>query len=346
MNVGSIKFFFYDRCSGSRDSQIHYMYQDIHSILAKYFSGQATAEEAEMVKNWAVASDENAADFNLLEKLWQRSGEQEQQVFNTEIAWRTVHGKITAAQSPSKVLRLIVRRAMAAAAVIILAIGAWWIFFPHSAAQTILADTEVREVHMKDGSTIYLRKGASLEIAKGYGDNNRNLSLDGEAFFEVTPNKKVPFIINTSSTRIQVVGTSFLVNTNDDQVALKVRTGLVSFSSKRDENINLMVAAGEQALFQENELEKTGAAGRNFDSWRTQQLVFVNTPLQSVAADIREHFRINFSIAAADSARIANITLTAQFNNQPLDSVLHDLSVLSTYTIRKIDDVHYEIGIK
>lgn len=324
----------------------HCMHEEIHSILAKYFSGQATAEETEMVKNWAGASEENAADFNLLEKLWHRSGEQEQQVFDTDQAWQTVHGKINAVKSPSKMLRLIVRRAVAAAAVIILALGAWWIFKPQGAAQTILADTEIKEVRMKDGSTIYLRKGATLQVAKGYGENRRSLSLEGEAFFEVTPDKEVPFIVNTSSTRVQVVGTSFLVNTNDNKVALTVKTGLVSFSSKSDGNKKILVAAGEQALFEENELEKTGNADRNADAWRTKQLVFENTPLNTVAAEIRDYYGIDLKIAAADSSRIASTTMTARFNNQPLDAVLKELTAISTYSIRKIDSLHYEIGIK
>ncbi len=322
------------------------MHEDIHSILAKYYSGQATAEEAEMVKNWAGASEENAADYNLLEKLWHRSGEQEQQVFETDQAWQAVHGKINAVKPPSKMLRLMVRRAVAAAAVIILALAAWWIFTPPGAAHTILADTEVKEVRLKDGSTIYLRKGATLQVAKGYGENSRSLSLEGEAFFEVTPNQEVPFIVTTSSTRVQVVGTSFLVSTNDDKVALTVRTGLVSFSSKSDADKKILVAAGEQALFQENELEKTGNADRNADAWRTKQLVFENTPLTTVTADIRNYFGIDLKIAPADSSRIAATIVAARFNSQPLDTVLKELSVISTYRIRKLDSLHYEIGIK
>src|ERR1700754_5009037 len=107
------------------------MQQDIHSLLAKYFSGQASAEETGMVKEWAGASEENAADFRLLENLWNRSGEQENHVFDTERAWQPVNATLQNNRK-SKIVSLFTKRAMVAAAAIILLLGAWWLFIPSS----------------------------------------------------------------------------------------------------------------------------------------------------------------------------------------------------------------------
>ena len=60
---------------------------------------------------------------------------------------------------------------------------------------------------------------------------DRKLNLTGEAFFEVAPDTSLPFIIAAANTQVRVVGTSFLVKTDNDQVELVVKTGKVQFSN-------------------------------------------------------------------------------------------------------------------
>ena len=185
------------------------MQENIHGLLGKYFNGQASAEEADVVKNWATASEENAADFRLLEKLWDKTGEQEQHVFDTNHAWLSVHARLQNATQRPKTITMVTRRAVAIAAAIILLLGAWWIFFPSRGIHTITADTAIKQVQMDDGSTIWLRDGATIEYANSYGKQDRKLNLTGEAFFEVAPDTSLPFIIAAANTQVRVVGTSF-----------------------------------------------------------------------------------------------------------------------------------------
>lgn len=314
------------------------MQQDIHSLLAKYFSGQASAEETGMVKEWAGASEENAADFRLLENLWNRSGEQENHVFDTEQAWQSVNATLQNNRK-SKIVSLFTKRAMVAAAAIIVLLGAWWLFIPSSPAHTITADNGSKEVDLADGSKIYLRKGASIAYDKNYGNDNRNVVLNGEAFFEVQPNAALPFIITADQTKVQVVGTSFLVNTNGDEVSLFVRTGKVNFSSGNEKEL---VVAGEKALYASNEITKEKNSAENFDAWRSKMLVFDRTALKQAIADINNYYGIDIRIK---EPQMESTQITARFNDQPLQTVLDELSLISTYKIRKLDDTHYEISI-
>jgi transmembrane sensor len=318
------------------------MPEDIHSLLAKYFSGQTSAEETDMVKKWAVASEENAADFRLLENLWNRSGEHQQEGFDTDKAWHMVNTRL---QQPkqTRIIRLFARKAVVAAAAIILLLGAWWIFFSSGPVHTITADIAAREVNMEDGSKVFLRKGATIQYDKDYGKTNRNVQLDGEAFFEVQPDASKPFIIAAASTKVQVVGTSFLVNTNNNQVGLFVRTGRVNFSSGAHK---VLVSAGENALYASSRLSTGKNSGNNFDAWRTKLLVFDKTLLKEAISDIANYYNINIRLKAGEEPAMESTTITARFNNQPLQAVLDELSMISTYRISRIDDTHYEISIK
>src|SRR5215213_5672628 len=103
------------------------MSTEMHSLLAKYFNGETTDEENKHVQQWIASGDENRAEFELLQKLWNRSGEQEDILFDTTKAWQTVNAKINDAKTPAKTIRMFSRRtAIAAAAAIVLLLGLWW----------------------------------------------------------------------------------------------------------------------------------------------------------------------------------------------------------------------------
>lgn len=322
------------------------MQEDIHSLIGKFFSGQASAEEAGMVQKWASATEENAADFAQLQKLWNRAGEQEQQVFDTEGAWKIVDEKLRHTKSPGKTVRMFTRRAVVAAAVVVLLSGAWWIYFSSVSAHTIVADTAMKKVRMEDGSIIFLRKGASLQYTDSYGKNNRNVKLDGEAFFEIMRDTSLPFIISAAKAQVQVLGTSFLVNSDNDSVLLVVKTGRVSFSSLSDTANKLLVIAGEKAMYAGNSLTKQNNINPNFNAWQTKQLLFENTPFSRVAADLSDYYNVTITIKPGDAATISETKLNARFNDQPLQSVLNEISNLSAYRITQVSDRHYEISVQ
>ncbi|NJK96629.1 MAG: FecR domain-containing protein, partial [Bacteroidales bacterium] len=73
------------------------------------------------------------------------------------------------------------------------------------------------EITMPDGSKVLLNAGSKLKYNAGFNINNRELSLDGEAFFNVHKNKNLPFIVKTSYIDIKAVGTAFNVKAYNDE---------------------------------------------------------------------------------------------------------------------------------
>jgi transmembrane sensor len=317
------------------------MQENIHGLLGKYFNGQASAEEIDTVRNWVAASEENAADFRLLEKLWDKTGEQEQHVFDTNQAWLTVHAKLQNAKQRPKTITMTTRMAVAAAAAIILLLGAWWLFFPSSAAHIIAADTAVKQVKMDDGSTIWLRKGATIAYANSYGKQDRNLKLTGEAFFEVAPDTSLPFVIAAANTQVRVVGTGFLVNTNNDQVELVVKTGKVQFSNAVSQ---ILLSAGERSISTGRSLIKEINNNPNFNSWQTDSLVFYHTPLRQLVVDISNHYGASVTIRHEDSAAIAGTIFSGKFHKESLPQVLKVIAMIGDLKVTAIGEKRYEFS--
>lgn len=114
---------------------------------------------------------------------------------------------------------------MAAAAVMLIGLGVGWLALyrsvPVSADAGSLARNKRNEVvtrpasrsqlTLPDGSKVWLNASSKLSYGNGFGEDNRNVWLEGEGFFEVYKNKSLPFIIHTSRMNIRVTGTIFNV---------------------------------------------------------------------------------------------------------------------------------------
>lgn len=325
------------------------MSEDMHSLLGKYFSGQATGEEMEMVKKWVRSSVENEAEFNELERLWNKSEEHEILSFDKDKAWRNVNAAIrTPVTKQAKVVRFRWKYAVAAAACIVLAVSAWlFMRDKEENDQTVTALGFDREVVLPDGSKVYLRNGAVLNYPLKFKKDSREVSLiTGEAFFEITPNPSQPFGITASDAYVQVVGTSFSVNTDNNEVKLVVKTGKVNFGPVTDKSRKVLVTAGERAQLINNEVTKEADTDVNSTAWVSKRLVFKNTPLQQIAATLSDYYKVNLSLNKEDAAQIATDSITIEFNDQPLQAVLNELSLTTTYRIEEKSKDNYEISIK
>lgn len=113
---------------------------------------------------------------------------------------------------------------MVAAAVFIISLGAGWLAFIRPSAadeQMVLAKNNKNEfvtrpasrsqLTLPDGSKVWLNASSKLSYESGFGEENRNVWLEGEGFFEVFKNKALPFIIHTSRMNVKVTGTVFNV---------------------------------------------------------------------------------------------------------------------------------------
>lgn len=321
------------------------MSEDMYSLLAREFSGVATEEEKASIKEWIGSDEQNEADYRLLQQLWNNSAEPETITFDTEEALQTVTMKLDReenARKPGRVFTL--PRMVAVAATLIIVLTVWWLVFNRTHTRTVLAETDVQEVRLKDGSTVYLRKGAVLKYPERFVKDSRGVSLTGEAFFQVARNTEKPFIITAANTEVTVLGTSFSVKAGTDTVELIVKTGRVNFNPLQYRAGKVLVSAGERALFTNNKISKAVNTDQNFNAWQSKQLIFKNTPLKQVVATLSNYYKVNIELNKRDSAQIASTGITVTFTNQPLSSVLQELTMITPYFIRKFNDARYEIS--
>lgn len=81
------------------------------------------------------------------------------------------------------------------------------------------------KIELPDGSSVWLNAGSKLEYDKSFGNETRNVYLTGEAYFDVVRNPERPFIVNTGSAKVKVLGTAFNIRCYPDDK--KIETSLI-----------------------------------------------------------------------------------------------------------------------
>jgi ferric-dicitrate binding protein FerR (iron transport regulator) len=261
--------------------------------------------------------------------------------YNSDHAWNQVNSRISTPDS--KTTRFIsnhnFKRFVQFAAMIVVVIGLGLISNKIyndylSPYQTIIsqASDSNKTVVLEDGSVVTLNGEAKLVYPRKFNSDTRNVSLEGEAFFDIAKNPTKAFIITAKGAEIKVLGTSFNVIANDNKVEVLVESGKVQFSEINNDEESVILEKGDFAVLKENSLNKTLMNDDNYLSWKTQKMVFRSMPLKDVAKVIERTYRVKVEFESQD---IANEEITTTFNQDPLNRVLNNICMSTNLTYEK-----------
>ena len=310
-------------------------------LLVRFLSGECNEQERQTVDRWLEADPENKKYFTELSTLWntsESSGSFQKQWLKED--WSKVQSRIDAirTKAPNKVAkqRSLVYTLARLAAVVVLGIGIY--FFAQQLSnrtplQKTIASAGIKTLTLPDGSKVSLNTNAKLIHPETFDAETREVILEGEAFFEIMPDAKKPFLIRTNNVTTEVVGTSFSVNSNTNRIVVTVVTGKVMLYEDRHSAIAMV--AGEQGIYGDRILEKRINTDLNFLSWKTNILTFQNTPLTKVVDDLNRHYGRKIRIA---SDTLEHCTLTSTFQDQTLEDILQELQVLFSIELDRSGD--------
>lgn len=225
----------------------------------------------------------------------------------------------------------LIRTFSTAAAVFLLYLSAWtaYLYMQPVSIETVSTLAETRTVHLPDGSTVTLNHYSSISYPEKFKSGNREVELNGEAYFEVSKDKEHPFIVQTETIDVQVLGTHFNVDAYRDNpdVRTTLLTGSVAVSNKNN-SVRMVLKPNEIAIYNKVEQKLTRKALENAKdeiSWRHGEFIFDDLPLQEIARELSNSF--GASIRISDTA-LQDYRITARFRNgedlKTILSVLHN----------------------
>jgi transmembrane sensor len=156
------------------------------------------------------------------------------------------------------------------------------------AAQTKIYNTlsnprgsKVIDMTLADGSRVWLNAGSSVTYPIAFVGNERKVSITGEAYFEVAPDKSKPFYVSKGDMQVQVLGTHFNVNAYEDETDIKVT--LIEGSVKINKgNSTILLQPGEQALIDNSITLSTNADIEQVLAWKNGFFSFNRADIKTV----------------------------------------------------------------
>ncbi len=271
--------------------------------------------------------------------------------YPAEQAWKEVELRIGKERESenTKVRKFISNRLYRMVAAILvgallLVSGYEFFYRPASSAamvQVVATNQVLNTVALPDGTLVSLNSDTKISYPKKFSGKTREVSIEGEAFFEVKPDKNKPFIIHAGKAQIRVLGTSFSVSAYPatKQVEVIVQTGKVQVvnktSEKRQPN-ELILTPGDKGtlVFASNTMQKTTNHDPNFIAWKTRNLTFKATSLHEVIENLENVYKVNIRLA---DPKLNELLLTAQFNDYPLDFILKVIENTFPIEVQEID---------
>jgi transmembrane sensor len=248
---------------------------------------------------------------------------------NVDAAWDKLHSRISKLPITNEYRKPRIRIInstlfrIAAIGLILLSLGVAAVYVGNNRlfSKTIIATTGNDQknliVELPDGSRIYLNRNTELSYRSDFGKTSRDVSLKGEAFFEIKPDASKPFIIDAGKANVKVVGTSFNVITSNckSEVEVFVKTGKVLLSDDSGDK-SVLLDPGFIGKSDSKSVKKSLNENANYLSWNTGLLVYKGEKLDIVFKDLKRVY--NMDIVADDPAILENPW------NSPIDNETQD----------------------
>lgn len=180
------------------------------------------------------------------------------------------------------------------------------------------ADQRNIRVDLPDGSSVFLNRNSSIEYPERFSKQTRTVKLQGEAFFDIESETGRPFIVETAAANITVAGTSFNVNSSDNNVEVFVSTGKVVLNSN-DGKESMALEPGEIGSLVNNTVSKNINTDPNYMAWKTEILEFNGDSLGKVFSDLQRVHNIN--IETEDSG-ISELRITSVYDRQSPETII------------------------
>jgi len=273
-------------------------------LMQRYFTGQASEKENQIIDGWDAQS------------AWEKHREKvDNRKMDTACdgVWDKIIVQLEFEQKYKTFQLHTYFQRYAVAAVIFILFGGGILFYTQQSitghntetiaqTRTLFQTTndQIRLVILPDGSRIQMNRGTKFCYAThAFNRKQREVWLEGEAFFEVAKNKEKPFIIHTGTMQTTVRGTSFNIKAYPQlaENVVSVRSGKVEVANTNRKIIatltknKQLIYHGATNHFQTNDMDWENAAG-----WTDGKLVLCNANVKELQFRIKQNFNADLTI--------------------------------------------------
>lgn len=315
---------------------VHYSNKEISmknlGDILNLITGNIALDRKKEVFSIIKEESENEELYRKAKITWAlMSSAQKMPDYEIEKSYKRLNSRISTKQGFQKILPTYVRYAAA----VVLLVGFSTIMFylgrrdnlnlvSELKYTSVVADKgQISKVILPDSSIVWINSGTTLTYDNNFSQNNRNLSLKGQAFFEVRKNKHLPLIVTSGDLQVKVLGTRFDVKaySEDDEIKVMLESGTVELLNSKDKSFVYRMIPGQMASYdlQSNKVEMETVANQNYSSWKTGKLIFIDTPMAEVIKSLKRKFDVEIEVG---NTSVYRSVFNANFKNESMKEIL------------------------
>jgi len=314
-------------------------------LLDRFMRGETSEDEDKQLLAWFRSNESRAEILEHYKEMWEEAKKAGRPIDSElqERMLRQIRERLNASEKKAArhTLSIGIWMKYAAAVIIVLGIGigiGTRLNPQHSnnllSNYSVTAEKGQRaSVVLPDGTKVWLNSHSTLSYQVDYGEKERDVTLNGEAYFEVAKDKKHRFVVNAENIQVEALGTKFNVKAYKDDNA--ITTSLFEGSVKVTSAIEKVVLAkGQQAIYTKDKNELVYTEPENIDyanMWRSNELAFNGESLLDIANILDRMYNVDV-IFNSDS--IKNYRFSGVIKNNSLDNVIEIISLTSPIEYR------------
>ena len=288
------------------------------NYLAKWLNNELSEEE--------LAEFKKSAEYASYQRIIDTSKGMKAPEFDIDQAWTSFKG--TTLNEEAKVVPLHpFKPFLRVAAVIAVLLGGAFFYLNSLNEHYTTEFAQQTEIVLPDASEVLLNAGSELSFSEKNWEDNRNLTLDGEAYFKVAKGKK--FTVSTDAGTVTVLGTQFNVESRKNFFEVTCYEGLVSVTYNGMEQ---KLPAGHSFVVINGEIRHANAIVALVPSWIQNESSFKSIPLTYVLAEFERQFNITVETQNINTEQL----FTGTFNNTNINLALESISTPS--------QIRYKLG--
>ena len=290
-------------------------------IIAHVLSGESNANELLALSDWLHANEENRTLFARMKAYWDADVSYRHSIEPT----LAVTQLLTRIEYQQRRLRRrsfwLVRVPLVAAVSLLLLLSTLFTYtYLHRVDPieyyTLMTQDRRTDFTLDDGTIVTLNRNSRLRYSNQYGSEERRVSLEGEAYFQVAHDAQKPFRVDMDGATIEVLGTTFNVQaeTSQHQIVATLVEGSVAFQTRR----NNIVLKPEQQLTYSRLTNQYQIQPVNTDlvvAWKEGLLRYRSVPFLQLVEDLRTAYQIPISITD-EVLRQPNVIVSGSFDEK------------------------------
>lgn len=285
----------------------------IDELIANYLTEGLDKNALDELKTWIAASAENQQYFIRQREIWFSAVSREAaSVYDKDKAFENFRNRVESQKEIQSTSRrgfsLSALWRYAAVVAIIIAVGCISYWQGEVNVKDTFADISVEaplgsktKLYLPDGTLVWLNAGSRMTYSQGFGVDNRKVELEGEGYFEVKRNEKIPFFVKTKDLQLQVLGTKFNFRDypEDHEMVVSLLEGKVGLNNLLREEKEAVLSPDERAVLNKANglLTVESVTASNASQWTDGYLFFDEELLPDIAKELERSYNVKIHIA-------------------------------------------------